>query len=364
MGNDNINIKLLKAQLTIVDHKTIVKALGIPIFTENNNHIIYWSGEKNINPLMGSPKLYFYLDTKTYVGYSSGLTMDVINLVQKRLFLLKQPSSFMDSIKFITDIIHLKIDKIVRKTNNTVCNWQSDIEKFVKIKKGENVLKVYNDNIIEQLDNVYYKGWLDEGIEVETLQKYQIKWYSRLNQIVIPCRDRDGNLIGIRCRNLEPEKVNCAKYIPLILLNGNDYRFNTNCVFFGINYNWETIERTKSVILVEGEKSVLKADSLLGRENNVLALFGSQLGLNRRNQLVKMGVNKVILALDNDFHTIGDEEYIKFEKKIFSIAKLFKGLAKVEVVYNNIGLENFYKSSLFDSNIDIYEKLWNNREVV
>lgn len=364
MGNNRINVKILKAQLTIADHKAVVKALGIPIFSESNNQIIYFSGEKNVNPLSGSPKLYYYPDTGIYVGYSSGYTMDIIGLVQKRLSLLKQPSSFMDSINFILDVVHLKIDNVTRKSNNTICDWQSGIEKFVRLKRGESVLKKYDDSIIDQLDDIYYQGWLDEGISIETLQKYQIKWYDRTSQIVIPCRDRNGDLIGIRCRNLEPEREINAKYLPLTLFNGDDYRFNTNDVFYGINHNWEAIERTGSVILVEAEKSVLKADTFLGRDSNVLALFGSQLGISRRNQLIKMGVNKVILALDSDFHIVGDEDYANFEKKIFGLGKMFKGLADVEVIYNNIGLENFYKCSPFDFDIEVYNKLWDNREVI
>lgn len=95
-----------------------------------------------------------------------------------------------------------------------------------------------------------------------------------------------------------------------------------------------------------------------------MALYGSQLGLYRRNQLVKMGVNKVILALDSDFHNIGDKEYEAFEKKIFSLGKLFKGYAKVSVIYNNIGLENAYKCSPFDFTLNEYKTLYDNQEVL
>lgn len=360
---NKINTKTLKSSLKVDDHKKICKALGIPIFSESSNQIVYWSGEKNANPLSGSPKLFFYKDKGVYVGYTSGCTYDIISLTQKRLSLLKQPSSFMDAINFILSVADLKIDSIQRINKPHICNWEEGLGKFVRLKHGDSILTPYDDSILDQLETKFYQGWIDEGISIDTMLKYEIKWYERTSQIVIPCRDRMGELIGIRCRNIDPDRAAYAKYMPLTLLDGKDYRFNTNSVFFGINYNWDTIERTGHAVLVEGEKSVLKADTWWGRDNNVLALYGSQIGMTKRNQLVKMGINHVTLALDSDFHEICDEEYDKFEKKVLALAKLFKGYAKVDIVYNNIGL-NAYKASPFDFDEATYNFMWENREVV
>ena len=96
-----VDAKKLKSKLTLQDHKTIMQALGIPPFSENNDTIIYWSGEKNKKALDGSPKLYFYKSTKIYVGYTSGASYDIIGLTQKRLNLLGHESSFKDALNFI-----------------------------------------------------------------------------------------------------------------------------------------------------------------------------------------------------------------------------------------------------------------------
>ena len=66
----------------------------------------------------------------------------------------------------------------------------------------------------------------------------------------------------------------------------------------------------------------------------------------------------------NDFHNIGDKEYDVFEKKIFSLGKLFKGYAKVSVIYNNIGLKNAYKCSPFDFTLNEYKMLYDNQEAL
>lgn len=363
--NEQINVKILKSKLTIEDHKKILNSLDIPIFNETETTINYWTGDKNKDAYKGSPgKLVFYKDNKVYVGYTSGRTYDIISLCQVRLNLLNKKSSFLDAINFILECTNIQSESVQRINKPNICNWQSNLEKFIRFKNNESVSQEYDDSILLNFSNSYYEGWINEGISIRSMIKYEIRYYDYTNQIVIPCRDKDGNLIGIRCRNLHPDRINYAKYIPLILFNNKCYKFNTNNEFYGIYYNWPAIKKKKEVILVEGEKSVLKADTWFNTNSNVLALYGSQLGLHRRNQLVKMGVNKVILALDSDFHNIGDKEYEAFEKKIFSLGKLFKGYAKVSVIYNNIGLKNAYKCSPFDFTLNEYKMLYDNQEAL
>ena len=46
------------------------------------------------------------------------------------------------------------------------------------------------------------------------------------------------------------------------------------------------------------------------------------------------------------------------------MAKLFKGYAKIDTIYNNIGLQDAYKASPFDFDEATYNLMWENREVV
>ena len=73
-----INTKLLKSALSIDEHKLICKSLDIPIYSENETQIIYYTGDKNKDALKGSPKLYFYKQTKTYFGYTASRAYDII----------------------------------------------------------------------------------------------------------------------------------------------------------------------------------------------------------------------------------------------------------------------------------------------
>ena len=364
--DNRINVRTLKSKLTLEDHKKVMKALDIPALSENKSEIIYFSGDKNINALQGSPKLYFYKDTGIYVGYTSATTYDIISLTQRRLSLLKQPCAFMDAINFILSVTGKELDSVQRINKPHICNWEDGLGKFIRHRRGEACLEPYDDSILSALDDIYYQGWIDEGISIDTMMKYEIKWYPRCNQIVLPCRDRLGQLIGIRVRNLDPDRIDYAKYQPLTLLDGTDYRFNTNDTFYGISHNWANIEQTGKVILVEGEKSVLKGEEFFGRDNNVLALYGSHIGTVKRNTLIKMGVKEVVLALDSDFHEASQDDrgYVDFERKILNLAKLFKGYAEVQVMYNNIGATDMYKASPFDFDKARFDELWKNRIIL
>ena len=359
---NQINTKLLKSSLTLEDHKSICKALGIPAFSENSKQIVYWSGEKNVDPYKGSPKLYFFKDTKVYCGFTSGASYDIISLTQRRLSLLKQPSSFIDAINFILSVTGKEIDSVQRLTKTHVYDWQTDLEKFIRFRRTGTTLTTYDDTILSQLDQSIPRAWLDEGISKDTLVKYQIGYYERLNATTIPCRDKQGNLIGIRCRHWQPDEIEQGKYRPLLLLDGvTSFKFPTNEVFFGINYNWPEIERTGKVMLVESEKAVMKLDTIYKEHNVALGMFGSNLGLKRRNELIKLGVNHVVYVPDNDWIGRGNETYQEWEDKVIRFCKQFNGYAKVEIVWDNLGLLGA-KENATDKDEDTWWQLYEARE--
>lgn len=359
---NQINTKLLKSSLTLEDHKSICKALGIPAFSENSKQIVYFTGDKNVDPFKGSPKLIFYKDTSIYMGFSAGMSYDIISLTQRRLSLLKQPSSFIDAINFILSVTGKEIDSVQRLTKPHIYDWEASLGKFVRFRRTGTTLTTYDDTILSQLSQSIPQAWLDEGISDDTLVKYQIGYYKRLNATTIPCRDKQGNLIGIRCRHWRPEEIEQGKYRPLLLLDGvTSFKFPTNEVFFGINYNWPEIERTGKVMLVESEKAVMKLDTIYKEHNVALGMFGSNLGLKRRNELIKLGVNHVVYVPDNDWIGLGDGAHQEWEDKVVRFCKQFDGYAKVEIVWDNLDLLGA-KENATDKDEDTWWQLYEARE--
>ena len=358
-----IDVKKLKKSLSLAHHKQIMQALGIPSYSENSTQIVYYTGDKNVDPYKGSPKLYFYNDTNIYVGMTAGRSYDIISLTQTRLALLKQPCSFLDACQFILDTTNINPDSISHiKKEGHVYDW-SNLERFIRVRKYGNQLSEYNRNIIDTLPPLYPQAWIDEGISEETMDKYQIRYYERCNQTVIPCFDDEARLVGVRVRNWDKDRVEQAKYMPLVTLDGQCYKFNTNQVFYGINYNKPEIERTGKVIIVESEKAVMKLDTYMGRHNIALGMYGSNLGIQRRNQLLKMGVNTVSYVVDNDFIGQYDAFFEQWREKIQHFIKLWDGFCRVEIVWDNLGLLG-PKENATDRTKEVWEQLWENREII
>ena len=194
------------------------------------------------------------------------------------------------------------------------------------------------------------------------MAKYQIRYYERCNQTVIPCFDDEARLIGVRVRNWDKDRVEQAKYMPLITLDGRCYKFNTNQVFYGINYNKLMIEQTGEVWLGESEKFVLKLDRWFGPKSCALAMYGHQLGMQRRNQLIKMGVKRVIYCPDMDFIGQDDVFFEDWCKSVRRLCDMFKGYCQVDIVWDDTGKLLGPKENATDRDKETWDKLWENRE--
>lgn len=358
----NLNTKALKARLTIEDHKKIMKALDIPAYTETNSVITYWTGDKNRDAYKGSPgKLVFYKDTKIYMGYTASTSYDIISLCQVRLSLLNQPHSFQDALNFIIETAGLEIDTVKRINAPNLCDWETGLSKFIRFRSTGSTLEPYDKSILDQLNHSVPQQWLDEGISIGTMAKYQIGYYERQQASTIPCFNRAGELVGIRCRHWLPNEIEIGKYRPLSLLDGTTYKFPTNETLFGINWNWGEIERTKTVMLVESEKAVMWLDSLYNEKNVALGMYGNILGTRQRNQIIKLGVNKVLYIPDNDWIGKDQQAYNKWEQNVIKLGSQFKGYANVEIVWDNLGLLGA-KDNATDKGVEIWEKLLASRE--
>lgn len=355
-----INVNKLKSSLTPTQIIDILLSLGADCKKESDKELVFSSICCKENANERSPKLYYYISTQNFVCYRCNFSGDVIALVREIKHL-----PFIDALCWICDTIGVDPDVFGRKSIKQIDDWQHRLKKYLTRQSSDVELQVYDDKILNFFPKEYHQSWIDDGISIETMQKYEIAYYPYHNSIVIPCRDESDNLIGIRERFLRPEDCERGKYRPLLMLDDKyHFKFPTNKVFYGIGNNMEAIKRRQVVWLCEGEKSVLKADTFYGDDSVALALYGSNLGKYRRDYLVSLGVKEVVICLDSDFHEIGDnEEYNLFEKKVFKMAQQLKGFFKISVCYNNAGLDG-YKCSPFDWDKETFEMLYDNREVI
>lgn len=378
MNKQDLNkiFKQVIDSLTLKDYEDLIIKTGGIIKQKNNTKWILMTYCHNKDPLQGSPKLEFYLRTKTFYCFSGcQQSYNIITLLQQRFKILGEKKNRVEVLKYIIDTCELNIDLEnveIKEKSNDICDWQSILSKYTRYKNSYNELKPYDKSILNGFPKLYHKDWLDYGITEETMEKYNIRYYPYRNQIVIPCYNKGGDLIGIRVRNMDKIALNegCAKYFPLEILDGSMFKFQTNLVFYGENYNLEEIKRTGVCWLVESEKSVLKFDSWFHENNVSLGLYGSNLGKKRFEFLIKLGLSELVIMLDSDFHTIYDEnneltkDYIEFEDKVLKMAKPFKPyIGKISVCFNNQGHEG-YKFSPCDFTREQFDILYKNREEI
>lgn len=318
----------------------------------------------------GSPKLYFYLETRSFYCYTKcGHSMDIYSLIQKRHELNGDKVKMFQCVKEVCEILNIPFNfkDEIKKSKTDKYNWQGKLMKFLKLKHGEIELPTYDKSILDSFEPIYHQSWLDDNITIDSMDKYCIKYYRRNDSIVIPCFDANGNLIGIRQRFLNP-KTDC-KYLPLEILNGKSYKFPVNTTLYGLNYNTENIKYYKKVMLVEAEKSVLQTDNYFACKNFTLAMYGKSMSQQKAMEILKMGVDEIVICLDADYDNVYEDdgytftkEFESFYKNVHRIGEYFKGHCKVTaiIIYD----KHPRNCSPTDLGKERYLELYNEREEI
>lgn len=366
--------KLKYEILTLDDYETLFCELGGYSVIKSQSEIEWkmYTMCHNIEPLEGSIKLYFYPYDRKIVCYTKcSCSMDIIELVKKRFELVGEPKTLVQSVKWICNTCGIpfkfKDDKILPKKN--IYNWKSKLSKYNK--KGKmytEELTQIDSNILRYFEPIYHDSWIKDNISIETMSKYEIGYYSYRDAITIPCYDDEGRLIGIRGRFLNPECE--AKYKPIRMLNGREFKFPTGMVLYGYYQNKEAIKKHKTCVLIEAEKSVLQGDSYFGDENITVGLFGKAMSEEKRDLILKLGVNEVCIAIDFDYSKVGEydeygnyqftEDFKSFEKNLYRIGEFFKGFVKVTALISYGGHK--IHDSPTDNGKEFYLKLYKERE--
>lgn len=352
----------VEESLSIEDYLDILEQNGFKSKKSSEGYLLKTCCH-NIDDKDAHWNLCFYTETRTFYCWSEcQCSYNIYTLLEKRWQLLGINCRNVDVLKWICNYKGIPFNFTIETKIKPKYNWKKGLIKYLN-KSCREELTVFDKHILNDFPQWFHQDWLDYGLSEETLEKYNIRYYPFQNSIVIPVYNRKGDLVGIRQRNMD--KTKDIKYIPLSTLNGTSYKFPTNQVFYGENYNLNEIKRRKKVILVESEKAVLKSEEWFKCHSIALGLFGSNLGKDRINDLISWGVKEVIIAFDSDFHEIGDnDEYNAFEEKVM---KLYNQLApyfdKIYCFYNNLGFD-MYKQNPFDMTREQYEQLWESKEVV
>lgn len=135
--------------------------------------------------------------------------------------------------------------------------------------------------------------WIEEGILPEVMDKFGVRIDKAANRIVYPVYDNEDRLIGVkgRTRFKNYKLLGIAKYQNYEKIGTTDY-------FQGMHENRESILSSKTMIIVEGIKSVFK---LYGwGYTNCVSAETSHLNDAQIAIIIRMGIKNVIIAFDSD----------------------------------------------------------------
>lgn len=352
-----MDIKHLKEHLTLDDIIAILEDLGAEPKGSNNSNVIQC---KTICHDGDSHKLYLYKDSLNFYCYTHCGAMDIVQVVINTLHCtISQATQYiMQNTNIHENIFKFGFDD-VNSSDMDILDSLLGSNTIVK----QDVWKPFNvidEKVLDQFYDYYHESFYNDNISFATLKKFEIKYDILNRRVIIPVRDKTGELIAIRCRNLDEDLIQEGKKYMPIILNNKLLSAPSGQYFYGLHQNEENIRLSRRVVLVEAEKSVLQYETMFPNGNISLALSSSNLSDYQVQLLKNLQVEEVIIALDKEFETVGTKEEELYLLKIQKTILKKLNFCKVYLLWDVKGLLN-KKDSPTDRGRDTYLELYKNR---
>lgn len=360
----------IKNNLTIDDIVSILTEWHGEPRVINDNLVISKTICHNVGAELGnaSHKLYYYVNTALFHCFTAcGDSVDIFSLAQKVLTLQRgEPCDLPHAIDYVAKYFgYSPINRAEQSEMENLEDWRIlnnyDRIKDIDLTTQQVELKEYDDTILTHLPRPVLTPWIMENISQEAMDLRGI-CYDPVNcGIVIPHRDIQNRLIGIRERNLTEEDIEIkGKYRPAFL--GNQlYNHPLSYNLYNLNWSKENIKKIKKAIIFEAEKSCMQYATMFGQENDIsVASCGSSLLKYQVYLLMQLGVEEIIIAFDHDFKSLTDSNVQKIIKNLKNIHKNYGNYVKISFIWDKNNLTSF-KSSPTDSGRDIFLKLFKSR---
>lgn len=309
------------------------------------------------HPSGDSWKEWYFIDSKTFRCFTRGESYDIFEMVRRA----KGLDEFIEAYRFVVNYFHLKDDGTCVEQQPLTDDWSifQTIQDFNKKTDDGKTNGAIQENLLEYFFPLATPvEWLRDHISPEVMRYYGIRVDSALHKIIIPHRNVDGELIGIRGRTYDPfELEEGKKYMP-VFIQGEMYNHMLGKNLFGLYENKDTIRKIKKVLIVESEKAVMQCASYYGVDNCFcVATCGSSLSQDQINLILQLGVTEVILGYDREFHGhFGDPDTEEYEKKLIKTVKPLTLYFNTYIIMDYDHLTG-YKDSPTDCGKEILEKL-------
>lgn len=296
---------------------------------DKDDNLIFQSVCHNIPDPSNSWKLYYYLDNKVFHCYSKcSESFDIVELVIRARRTQGKVLTWYKALRWIGQLtgrlIEVGDDQTETVQRITDFEWINRIKAAQRNKRSTPTLSEINENVLELFCYYPHEDWLNDNISTTAMNRYEIGYYGLTNQIIMPHRDKNGRLIGVRGRYLDASDVaEIGKYVPM-QIEGKFLSHSLGNNLYGLHVVKERVTNLKKIMLVEGEKSCLQAYSYFGEDSFVVATCGSSITRTQiKIMLTELGVNEVIYAPDRDYHEADSfEAQVWWNKQVKKLAPL------------------------------------------
>ena len=255
-------------------------------------------------------------------------------------------------IGYLTQYEHLNFDDAVKKAAQL---GNMDLSKMCKsetisfLKKARDTLQTKTETIYHQIldhnelnkyQKEYIKEWIDEGIQQDVLDLFEVRINERDNRIVYPVYDINGNLINIkgRTRYTDFKALRIPKYI-------NYYPIGTMDYFQCLNITLPYIKQKNEVIIFESIKSVMKAYGW-GYKNCVSA---------EKHTLTDEQV-KILVKLKTDIVFAFDSDISYQDKDVKKTIDKLKRITNVYIIFDRYNLLGGKETK--NAPVDLTKEIW------
>lgn len=287
-----------------------------------------------------TPSFSVNVEKQRFYDFSSGKGGNVLDFIRAYFH-----CDFSRGLKILKD--YAKIDDqnngeeqtVKRLLASSVARRFKDNRKRPKESKSAALPEDYMERY--EWDEDKLRVWEKEGISFDAMRKFQVRYDPFSNRIVYPIRSTFGDIINVCGRTLDPKyKENgLRKYTYFKQLGILD-------TIYGLAENRDSIMANKEIILFEGAKSVMMAETW--GIPNTGAILTSHLNPYQFKILIQLGV-RIVFALDAEID-------IREDKNIMRLLPY----APVEWVRNRDGLLD-EKDSPVDRGVDVFMKLYQER---
>lgn len=189
----------------------------------------------------------------------------------------------IDKSKYISQVY------LTLLTNKKLINESGELESW-----DDNYIfqtpEIYDKELLNNFPIVISELFLEDNIQAETQLAFGIRYDTKSRRVLIPVY-YNNELVGLTGRrNAKHLQDGENKYMPIL-------RYSKSLVLFGYDVYYDLIQKTKTVMIVESEKSVMKMWQMESKLPT-LALGSNALSRNHIELLKLLQVDTVIFALD------------------------------------------------------------------